>query len=144
MYTKEKISQDKIGRKHHAHQIAISKILKHNGIQTRKRYGSTHGSWKGGRIKISQDYILIWIDHNHKYWCMSQKGGYVLEHRLVMAEKLGRSLKQNETVYHINGIKNDNRPENFELRKGKHGRGIFYQCGDCGSKNIIEINLNTF
>ena len=132
------MSQNAIADAFQTHQTIISRVLRANGIEpkTRAAVGSRHGNWKGGSISIA-GYRFVSMPKEHPFRSMAHRNGYVAEHRLVMAEKLGRSLRPEETVHHINGDKLDNNPENLELRAGRHGRGVVCRCADCGSSNIV-------
>ena len=76
--------------------------------------------------KTTCGYNLVPIYPESPFYSMSQDYGchaahYILEHRLVMAQSLGRCLTANEVVHHKNGIKTDNHIENLELTAhGKH------------------------
>ena len=70
-----------------------------------------HPNWKGGRCKGSGGYIKIFKPD----YCNSDSKGYILEHRYILEQKLERSLKRKEVVHHLNGIRDDNRPENSYL-----------------------------
>lgn len=75
--------------------------------------GPRHPSWKGGRKTHSarNPYVMVMRpDHPE-----ANREGYVFEHRLVMEQQLGRPLAADETIHHINGIKDDNRPENLAV-----------------------------
>ena len=94
--------------------------------------------WKGGR-HLHHGYVYVQVEKDHP---MADSRGYALEHRIIMSAYLGRPLHSHETVHHKNGDKEDNRIENLQLFSTRHGKGVSHMCGDCGSINILSIDLN--
>lgn len=74
------------------HKDSLARGIKKNGI----RGYDSHG------------YVRIRLED----------GRFVYEHRYAMETKLGRKLKEGESVHHINGIRDDNNPDNLELWLG--------------------------
>lgn len=76
--------------------------------------------WQGGKIKLS-GYVFIKLSPDSFFHSMADKRGYVREHRLVMAQSLGRCLQPWEIVHHkgvrYKGIRNrsDNLRNNLQL-----------------------------
>lgn len=77
--------------------------------------GFRNRNWKGGRQKARHGYIRVWVDKSSPLFPMCDHHGTMFEHRLVMAQHLGRCLEPDEVVHHINGVKSDNSLENLEL-----------------------------
>jgi hypothetical protein len=69
----------------------------------------------------------------------ASKHGRIVEHRLVMAEILGRPLLPSETVHHKNGNRLDNRPENLELWIRNHSDGQRVEDAVAWAKEILRL-----
>jgi hypothetical protein len=87
------------------------------------QHGENGPTWNGGKTKVGKYIGVLLLPDDPFYEMGDKKNHYVLEHRLVMAKKIGRPLKRYETVHHKNGNPIDNRVENLELWVGNHGKG---------------------
>lgn len=108
------------------------------------RVGSRHTQWNGGRqYDKHSGYVKIWVDSNNPYFDMAVKTsdttGHILEHRLVMAEHIGRCLKVNEHVHHRNNIKRDNRIENLQLLSPNDHIIHTQICSSCDLKLKVKL-----
>jgi hypothetical protein len=81
--------------------------------------GKGNPAWSGGKHK-QNGYIVVFMP-DHPY---ADCKGYVYEHRLVAEQKIGRYLKPNEVVHHINGDTAYNHPDNLMVFKnqGEHSK----------------------
>jgi hypothetical protein len=81
-------------------------------VDSWRKYGDplTAQRHVGARTTMKSGYVIVsGISHPNA------RNGSIAEHRLVMAESLGRALVVGEEVHHLNGDRADNRLENLEL-----------------------------
>jgi hypothetical protein len=131
------ISQEAIGQILGVSQATLRRALLRHGIEAENK----GPQWRGKRVLNSRGYVTVQIFPDNPYFGMAQCSGYVLEHRLVMAEHLGRPLDRREQVHHIDGDKANNAIENLEIRQSPHGNGQAWVCQDCGSHNVKPMTL---
>lgn len=114
-----------------------------NGHQNRGRpglRGENNPKWKGR--KQEGEYFLIYRP-DHPY---ARKDGYILEHRVILENKLGRLLLPVEISHHKDNNKQNNDPDNLELKstvgehttEHNHKRKGTYKLSPQARKNISQ------
>jgi len=84
-------------------------------------------NWRGGRIKRNS-YVFIWDEKQQKY---------ISEHRKIMENYLGRKLEANEIINHFNGVKDDNRIENLQIKLRATHEGKV-NCPFCRKEFLVQ------
>lgn len=80
--------------------------------------GDKNPAWKGGvtQFKKKGNYVgIIYRRAPQHLKAMARKDGYMMEHRIVMANIAGRLLSRNEVVHHIDHNPSNNEVSNLEL-----------------------------
>lgn len=87
------------------------------------------------------------LTRSNDYIFLRRNKKYIPRARVIMEQKLGRSLEQEEIVHHINGIKTDDRPENLQLFANKKEHDRFHNLGKKRPKlirsNSVECQCET-
>jgi hypothetical protein len=96
----------------HKEKLILANKNKKLSAETKEKISKTRElKGIGHKKKRSDGYIAVYFPDHPK----SSSYGYIMEHDLIMECLIGRHLKSNECVHHINKIRNDNRKENLKL-----------------------------
>ncbi len=106
------------------------------------KIASQHPNWKGGRRQTEDGYIEIKISKGDFFCPMASVRGYIREHRLVVAMKLGRCLQRWELVHHLNGIRDDNRAENLALTMNQYHKKHTIEIALKGHVKVLENKID--
>ena len=96
------------------HITALGKLKKGTKLSDETKTKLSIAKFKGGighKKKRCDGYIAVYFPEHPK----SNKQGYIMEHDLVMECAIGRHLKDDEVVHHINHKRDDNRLSNLQL-----------------------------
>lgn len=131
-----------IAKKYGCGRNTIGQILRRHDIEP-IHSGPGHHLWKGGEHINKDGYVFIKIPSDDPYISMAKSDRYIMKHRYIMAQYLGRSLLPHpiETVHHKDLNKQNNNISNLQLRQGNHGKGAVFECADCGSHNVVPRKL---
>jgi hypothetical protein len=111
------------------HKKKLSLTMKRIGNKPPTFSGKKSSHWKGGKIKRSGYWFIKKPKHP-----FSGKQGYVAEHRLIIEKHIGRYLKPEEVVHHINHNVTDNQIENLKLY-ATHGEHTKYAHPEVSEKS---------
>lgn len=82
-------------------------------LKKEKYRGTNNPKWRGGIIKRRDGRRMIYCPSHPN--AVLRGGSHLLEYRLIASLLLGRPLKGEEIVHHVNGNVTDNSPENLEV-----------------------------
>lgn len=112
-------------RKYDDRQRGVSKPKPVGFSETMRKVNPPHGrkkrygDWgRDKKIRVWRDgYIMLYRPEHPSSRKVPPDYGYILEHRMVMEEVIGRKLFPTEVIHHIDGNKANNKPSNLILCK---------------------------
>ena len=138
----------------------IYRILERNGVKRRADKEKSLNALKQGRSSNSELQRLSagqrfrskknprWkpvgsTRLSHGYVIVKTRYGWSREHVLIAEKAIGRKLKKWEIVHHINGVKDDNRPNNLYLMTSTQHKALHVIDNIQKNRGLIRINLKS-
>lgn len=79
-------------------------------------------AWRGGRKVRKDGYVLVIAPEGHPHGIsagLKSSTKYILEHRLIMEQHLGRYLEPSEVIHHVDGNPSNNSIDNLRLHSNQ-------------------------
>lgn len=136
------LSQASIGKRYDASQVQVSRWMRDYGLKTRRSpgRGPDHYLWKGGIKKTKKGRFKIWKPDHPR----ADGGGYVYHSIWVWEEANGESVPPGHHIHHLNGVRDDDRPENLVcIKQEKHESWTFVHLAQQRVREL-EIKLEEF
>jgi hypothetical protein len=102
----------------HSHKGRAGWSDESEAAQSERMSGAGNPGWRGG-VTLARGKGRYqdprWVKCPAKLIAMARPDGFIMEHRLVVAQALGRTLSSAEVVHHMNHKTRDNAIENLAL-----------------------------
>ena len=114
-----------------------SAILRNDKYKYPHPFGENHPMWRGGRSKDKRGYIILGFPKAN-----GGKATKAFEHRYVWEQHHGKKIPKGYVIHHLNGIKDDNRPENLVAVKPKdHERWTYVKALQSRIRQLEQLHL---
>jgi hypothetical protein len=110
------------GKEFHAAKWQLDDTVRNQGVYCSRKckHKAMEIDGPGSRRKRWDGYIEVYYPKHPD----APKGGWMLEHRLVAEQKYGRRIGKGEHIHHIDGMKDNNNPDNLEILDPSTHAGI--------------------
>lgn len=127
-YVQDKLSIDQV-----AQIMAVSAPTIHRNL---KSLGIVRSPSEARRL-LRPPRTVFYLERKMPNHPRANKRGYVKEHVLAWEQAHGQLLPEGWVIHHLNGLKNDNRPENLVgMPNGNHCSGLV---NEALRKRILEL-----
>jgi hypothetical protein len=151
LYWDENLSLKEIALKFNICPMSVKNRLsktrtKEEGLRLVVRKGTIRSP--SGRRRTSNGYVAVYKPNHPRAFKSRGWKGYVYEHTAIWEAANNRLLPKGWCVHHVNGIKDDNRPENLiAFPREKHDKLIPYLLNrikqlELALENVIKPGVN--